>query len=612
MVAVELTLAPCTASAQVVQVLHSFTGCQVGGCAANDGKQPAADLVVGPDGSLYGTTGWHGADVGDYGTVFRVALDGTVTKITDFYAEGSPWEKGAIPTTRARLHLAGGVFYGVTNFWGLNGDGTLFSVTAGGALAKVVDFDNGTLSDGFAQGGVTTGVDGLRYLVGTYNGASILYRVEANGSLTTVHQFAAGESTPGVNLITGSDGNIYGMSNVYPAGGGVIYRIAPDGSYSELHRWPGSDGSGPVGTLVEGPDNAFYGATFAGGPGGGATCSCGVVFRVGFDGAYSILHAFGVADGYNPQSGVVFAPDGNMYGTTSTGGLHDHGSLYRLTLGGAFTAIHHFSGTDGSGPNGGLAVASDGNLYGTTYAGGTYDLGTVFRVILKPANLLLSSLSAPPSVAVDAAFSVVNAVKNLGVSAAGASTARLWLSADQTVGAGDIEIGSRPVPALAVGKASSGSTPVNLAGIAPGSYFLLGEADADDAVAESNEADNVRARKLIIGGEYVVSSVTLSPLPLTHTSPTSITVGTRNTGAPTEVATVTRLYKSSDDVLDGGDQLLQEFAVSALATNQISTNSVSLVLPAGKYRLIVQVDAAGQVAEGNEANNLKVVRVTVN
>jgi len=41
--------------------------------------------------------------------------------------------------------------------------------------------------------------------------------------------------------------------------------------------------------------------------------------------------------------------------------------------------LHNFSGTDGDYPNG-LTADSQGNLYGTTSTGGKYGYGVVFEV----------------------------------------------------------------------------------------------------------------------------------------------------------------------------------------------------------------------------------------
>ena len=46
-----------------------------------------------------------------------------------------------------------------------------------------------------------------------------------------------------------------------------------------------------------------------------------------------------------------------------------------------FTNLYSFTGTnDGANPYAGLVQGSDGNLYGTTSSGGTNNLGTVFRI----------------------------------------------------------------------------------------------------------------------------------------------------------------------------------------------------------------------------------------
>jgi uncharacterized repeat protein (TIGR03803 family) len=37
-------------------------------------------------------------------------------------------------------------------------------------------------------------------------------------------------------------------------------------------------------------------------------------------------------DGITPYGGVVFGPDGNLYGTTYYGGLYNDGIVYELTL----------------------------------------------------------------------------------------------------------------------------------------------------------------------------------------------------------------------------------------------------------------------------------------
>lgn len=53
-----------------------------------------------------------------------------------------------------------------------------------------------------------------------------------------------------------------------------------------------------------------------------------------------------------------------------------------MTPGGVLTTLHSFKGLDGAEPFAGLVQSTDGNLYGTTNTGGTNSLGTVFSVSL--------------------------------------------------------------------------------------------------------------------------------------------------------------------------------------------------------------------------------------
>ncbi|HET9309470.1 MAG TPA: choice-of-anchor tandem repeat GloVer-containing protein, partial [Candidatus Sulfotelmatobacter sp.] len=71
--------------------------------------------------------------------------------------------------------------------------------------------------------------------------------------------------------------------------------------------------------------------------------------------------------------------DGNLYGTTTSGGTHAFGTIFMVTPLGAYTDLWEFDGVTGETPVGGLTLASDGNFYGTAGFGGTFNCGTVFR-----------------------------------------------------------------------------------------------------------------------------------------------------------------------------------------------------------------------------------------
>ena len=72
--------------------------------------------------------------------------------------------------------------------------------------------------------------------------------------------------------------------------------------------------------------------------------------------------------------------DGNIYGTTNSGGVHLVGAVFKMTPTDTLTLLHSFNSTDGSSPRGGLSLGLDGNFYGTTVQGGTSSGGTIFQI----------------------------------------------------------------------------------------------------------------------------------------------------------------------------------------------------------------------------------------
>jgi uncharacterized repeat protein (TIGR03803 family) len=120
-----------------------------------------------------------------------------------------------------------------------------------------------------------------------------------------------------------------------------------------------------------------------------------------------VLYSFqgGTTDGAFPAGGVVFDPQGNLYGVLQDYGPgscapigNECGAVFQLTppaqKGGAWTEtlIYTFQGkgsNDGESPNGGLLIDGQGNLYGVTAYGGTGDCvllgvpagcGTVYEI----------------------------------------------------------------------------------------------------------------------------------------------------------------------------------------------------------------------------------------
>src|SRR6202050_98318 len=144
--------------------------------------------------------------------------------------------------------------------------------------------------------------------------------------------------------------------------------------------------------LVQGIDGNFYGTT--GGGGLYDSCmygTCGTVFKITAEGTPTTLHSFtGGGDGSGPMPGLALATNGNFYGVNSDGGNYGHGVAFKITAEGSLTTLFAFSdGAEGGNPNSKLIQATNGNLYGTTVIGGTNGDGAIFEVTLAGALTLL-------------------------------------------------------------------------------------------------------------------------------------------------------------------------------------------------------------------------------
>jgi uncharacterized repeat protein (TIGR03803 family) len=179
-------------------------------------------------------------------------------------------------------------------------------------------------------------------------------------------------------------GNLYGTaSNGGSSFAGVVFKFNKHG-VTVLHNFTGgTDGAFPDGSLVMDAAGNLYGTTTAGGP-----SNVGTVFEISAKGHEVVLHSFtGKSDGATPQAALVRDAAGNLYGTTTAGGSNGNGTVFELAAptngSGHWTesVLYSFGkGTDGAIPVAGVTFDTAGNLYGTTSAGGLYGFGTVFEL----------------------------------------------------------------------------------------------------------------------------------------------------------------------------------------------------------------------------------------
>ena len=321
--------------------------------------------------------------------------------VTNLYSFAGPPD-GAGPQASLTEGFDGD-FYGTTRNGGTTNEGTVFRISSGGSYDRLYSFgvlpNDGTTPHLLMQGS-DTNFYGTAYEGGAKNDGAI-FRISPDGAYTNLYSFA-GYPSDGANprgqLAEDDEGNFYGTAEYGGAStDGIVFRISPSGLETNLYSFAGfpKDGALPLGGLVRGSDGNFYGTTFDGG-----ISTVGTVFRISPEGNYTNLYSFGNSpnDGQYPEAGLMLASDGNFYGTTTAGGTSSNGTVFRISPEGDYVALYSFAGpyahpADGATPDAELVEGADTNLYGTTSYGGTHGYGTVFQISLNGRETNLHSFA---------------------------------------------------------------------------------------------------------------------------------------------------------------------------------------------------------------------------
>jgi uncharacterized repeat protein (TIGR03803 family) len=144
-------------------------------------------------------------------------------------------------------------------------------------------------------------------------------------------------------------------------------------SFKVITDFPGQhNASHPEANLTQDAAGNLYGTTSNGG-----VYNDGAIFQVTRSGKETVLYSFTGENLAQPVADVITDRNGNFYGTTKAGGtLADDGGVYKLTASGEERLLHEFTGgSDGATPLSNLVLDSDGNLYGTTIQGGNFNAG---------------------------------------------------------------------------------------------------------------------------------------------------------------------------------------------------------------------------------------------
>ena len=368
------------------------------GAENTKGGKPDTRLVRGNDGNLYGTTSGGGFD--GLGTVFKITPSGDITRLFEF--RGGIGNSGARPN--GLVLGRDGNLYGTTETNGGFASGTVFRISTEGELTTLINFTG----DGVENRGrepdaaLVEGVDGDLYGTtrgGGANDLGTIFKMSPSGQLVTLVEFTGttGQrlgAEPRSALVQANDGNFYGTTF---RGGvndlGTLFRVTPGGQLTTLVEFSGNTqhhlGSFPRAGLIQGGDGYLFGTTTAGGSDG-----FGTIFKVTLGGTMTTLVEFpaggesGRAElGNEPVGGLVQALDGNLYGTTGSGGLNEMGTLFRMSPSGELDVVIHYSGTGGGEVDLELIEGSDGNLYGTTRGLNPSGTGFVWEIFkLAPSG----------------------------------------------------------------------------------------------------------------------------------------------------------------------------------------------------------------------------------
>jgi uncharacterized repeat protein (TIGR03803 family) len=324
-----------------------------------DGVQPETNLVIDVNGALYGTTQTGGGPDGNGGgTVFRLTPDGsggwkfkvlhTFCLEQDCLDGADPIEALTYQGAQSGLpYDATSPLFGATTDGGPNQDGTVFKLKPGKRR-----WTEKTLYNFCAQANCTDGSQPL----------------------------------PRSSLLLDANGNIFGATQ---AGGdtdfGVIFELSPvtRATYTEkvVHSFCNCAGGGGPTNVVMDDQGILYGAALIGG-----TFSAGTVFSLQYDGTnwqQTVLYNFcpgggQCADGRFPIA-LTLAPNGDLLGTTQSGGAHFNNGVVFQLHGSTQSVLYSFcavSGcSDGALPFSGVTLDGAGNIYGTTSGGGVAKKG---------------------------------------------------------------------------------------------------------------------------------------------------------------------------------------------------------------------------------------------
>lgn len=268
----------------ILSTLHSFDG--------TDGSGPYSGLVQGTDGNFYGTTAYGGANnscTDGCGTIFKITTEGVLTTLHSFDGTDGSSPNGLVQGIDGDL-------YGTTFGGGAESNGAVFKITTKGTLTTLYSFSSTGAEGSGPSGPLVQGADGSFYGTTFEDGAyfnGTIFKMSAKGALTTLLSFDLADGSQAIGgLVQGTDRNFYGTTQGGGMDFGTVFKITPSGTLTTLHSFDLDDGEDPQSPPVQATNGVFYGTTYFGG-----TRGYGTVF--------SLSVGLGAFVETNPTSGKV-------------------------------------------------------------------------------------------------------------------------------------------------------------------------------------------------------------------------------------------------------------------------------------------------------------------
>jgi subtilase family serine protease len=268
---------------------------------------------------------------------------------------------------------------------------------------------------------------------------------------------------------------------------------------------------------------------------------------------------------------------------------------------------------DAAGPYFLIARADDGHVVDEAHEGNN----TRATPLAIGPDVAVTAVTGPPTASPGFSISITDTVINNGPAINSSISVAYYLSADDVLDGTDIILDFRLVDSLAVGQTSTATRTLQIPpGTAAGSYRILVRADEGQDLREGNEGNNVRASgPIVISVPDLIVTALSAPPAATTLAPIRVSHTVRNDGPGAAPPTTTRLYLSTDQLVDSTDASLGTVRVPALPPGASVTLTTTVIIPVEitgpSYFLIARANDGNDVAEAAHDNNTRVMPITL-